>query len=240
MPMEAATASCLRIYMRILGIDTSTRFLCIGIYDNGKVYGYNLEAGRRLSSLITSTLKDVLDAAGLKAGDIDYFACGVGPGSFTGLRIGIATVKGMSWPLRKPVVAISSLDILSRNADTARGEVIPMLDARRGLVYCAIYNRKNNVFRKKGADMLFSPAELFAKTANAGIFLGDGVSLLGSQILSKVKNAVILDRDFWYPRPHNIVKLALEKITRGKSNLSDAFGVKPQYLYPKECQIRKK
>jgi tRNA threonylcarbamoyladenosine biosynthesis protein TsaB len=226
--------------MRILGIDTSTRFLCLAIYDKGKVYSYNLEAGRRLSSLITVTIRNVLDAAGLKAGDIDYFACGVGPGSFTGLRIGIATIKGLSWPLRKPVIAVSSLDILSRNADACEEQVIPLLDARRGLVYCAIYNKKNNVFRKKGSDMLLSSEELFRKTQPGGIFLGDGTSLLGSQILSRVKNAVILDRDFWYPKPHNIIELALERISGAKANLSNAFKIKPEYLYPKDCQIRKR
>jgi tRNA threonylcarbamoyladenosine biosynthesis protein TsaB len=225
--------------MRILGIDTSTKFLSIGIYDQGKIYGYSLEVGRKLSSLITATINKVLDAAGLDLGDIDYFACGLGPGSFTGMRVGVATVKGLSWSLKKPVVGISTLDILSRNVDLPQGLVIPMLDARRGLLYCALYRKDNNNFKKIGRDMLLTPEELFKKSQPGSVILGDAIELYRDRILSKVKGAVILDRDFWYPKPHNIIRLALENIGAGKKNLNNAFDLEPIYLYPKECQISK-
>ncbi len=225
--------------MRILSLDTSTKFLCIGIYDQGKIYGYNLEVGRKLSSLITATIKKVLDAAGLDIRDIDYFASGLGPGSFTGMRVGIATIKGLSWSLKKPVVGIPTLDILSRNADLIEGLVIPMLDAKRGLVYSALYRKNNNNFKKMGADMLLTPEALFKKAKPGSVILGDAVDLYRDKILSKVKGAVILDRDFWYPKPHNIIRLALENIGAGKKNLSNAFDLEPIYLYPKECQIKK-
>ena len=64
--------------MKILGIDTSTKFMCIGLYDGAKLYEYNLEVGRLLSGLLNTTIKRVLDAAGLDAEGIDYFACGSG------------------------------------------------------------------------------------------------------------------------------------------------------------------
>ncbi len=225
--------------MRILGIDTSTKFLSVGIYDKGRIYGYNLEVGRKLSALINPTIKKVLDAAGLEAGDIDYFACGIGPGSFTGMRVGLATVKGLAWSLKKPAVGISTLDILSRNVGLAEGTVIPMLDAKRGLVYCALYRKKNNDFKKLSPDMLLTPQGLFRKAKNGSIFLGDAVALYRSRILTGVKSAVITDYDFWYPKPHNIIRLALEKIAGGKKNLTSALNLEPVYLYPKECQIKK-
>lgn len=100
--------------MKILGIDTTTKFLSLGICDNAnpvrntayvdkhnkisngaKIYEYNLEVGRRLSSLLAPTLKRVLDTLGWRIDDIDYFACGLGPGSFTGVRVGLATIKGL-------------------------------------------------------------------------------------------------------------------------------------------------
>jgi tRNA threonylcarbamoyladenosine biosynthesis protein TsaB len=224
--------------MRILGIDTSTKFLSIAIYDRGKIYSYNLEVGRKLSSLITATIKKVLDAAGVDIKTIDYFACGLGPGSFTGMRVGLATVKGLSWSLKKPVVGISTLDILSRNANLADGQVIVMLDARRGLVYSAIYRKKNNDFKKLTPDMLLTPAELFKKVKLSSVILGDAVGLYRDKVLSQLKNTIIMDGDFWYPQPHNIVRLALEKIRSGRKQLSNAFNVEPIYLYPKECQIR--
>jgi len=176
--------------MRILGIDTSTKFLSIGIYDQGKIYGYNLEVGRKLSSLITATIRKVLDAAGLDLGDIDYFASGLGPGSFTGMRVGIATVKGLSWSLKRPTVGISTLDILSRNVDIPKGLVIPMLNARRGLLYCALYRKDNNNFKKIGRDMLLTLEELFKKSKPGSVILGDAIELYRDRILSKVKGQV--------------------------------------------------
>ena len=78
--------------MKILGIDTTTGRLCLGLYVDGKFYEYSLEVGRKLSALLVPTIQRVIDAAGLKIADIDYFACGLGPGSFTGMRIGLATI----------------------------------------------------------------------------------------------------------------------------------------------------
>ena len=69
--------------MRILGIDTATKFLSLGVYNNGKIYEYNLELGTGLSLWLVATIKRVLDVLGWQASSIDYFACGLGPGSFT-------------------------------------------------------------------------------------------------------------------------------------------------------------
>jgi len=224
--------------MRILGLDTSTKFFTIGIYDNTKSYGYSLEVGRKLSALITGTIARVLDAAGLNIRDIDYFACGLGPGSFTGMRVGVATIKALSWSLKKPIIGISTLDILSRNVDAPQCSVIPAIDAKRGLLYCAIYRKQNDNFKKLSPDMLLTPEALFKKAPQGSIVLGDAVGLYRDKFLSKIKNAIIADYDFWYPKPHNIIRLALDKLKLGKNGLSNAFNIEPTYLYPKECQIK--
>ena len=83
--------------MKILGIDTTTKFLSLGFYADGKVYEYNLEAGSRLSGLLVPTIERALAALGWDIASIDYFACGIGPGSFTGVRVGLATVKGFAY-----------------------------------------------------------------------------------------------------------------------------------------------
>lgn len=224
--------------MRILGIDTSTRFMCIGVHDRGRTYAYRLDVGRKLSALLAPAVKQVLNAAGVKPAQIDCFACGIGPGSFTGLRVGVAFVKGLSLVLRKPVVGVSTLDILSRNADALQGPLVTVLDAKRGLFYAAFYDKKRGVFKKEGPDMLLTAGELFRKARRASILLGDGIPLLGRAIPLKIKDAVVLDRDFWYPNPVYLISLAQDKINAGKRNLSNAFKIKPEYLYPKECQIK--
>ncbi len=224
--------------MKILGIDTSTRFLCLGIYNDTKIYEYNLDLGRRISALITVTIKRVLDGLGWQINDIDYFFCGLGPGSFTGLRVGIATVKGLAFSLNKPVIGVSTLDILARNAGITSGYIIPIIDARRKLIYCSIYRNKNGTLSRIEPYMLLTIDEFLKKTKIKGnaVILGDAVNLYKNEILMNMKNVTVLDKDYWYPNGRNIIDLAIEKINRKKVN--SASRIKPIYLYPKECQIK--
>ena len=224
--------------MKILGIDTATRFLCLGIYNDNKIYEYRLELGRRLSALITPTIKRVLDALGWQINDIDYFACGLGPGSFTGMRIGIATVKGLAFSLNKPVVGISTLDILARNAGITGAYVIPVVDARRNLIYCSIYRNKLGQSARIKPYMLLTIDEFFKKTEIKGnaVILGDAINLYKQKILMHMNNVTVLDKDYWYPSGCNIINLARERINSKK--VDSASRIKPVYLYPKECQIK--
>lgn len=222
--------------MKILGIDTTTKFLCMGIYDNAKVYEYTQEVGRRLSSLLAVTIERVLDALGWLPSDIDYFACGLGPGSFTGMRVGLAAIKGLSFSLNKPIVGISTLDILARNVSLNNATVAPIIDAKRNLIYCSIYKTKGGIQKRTMPYMLLSEEDFLKKLKDNSVFLGDGVSLYKEKILKEIKGATVLAQDYWYPKAGNIITLALEKI-RSKE-LDSPFKIKPIYLYPKECQIR--
>jgi tRNA threonylcarbamoyladenosine biosynthesis protein TsaB len=225
--------------MKILGIDTTTRFLCLGIYRDGEICEYSLDLGRRLSALITPTIKRVLDALGWGIKDVDYFACGLGPGSFTGIRVGIAAVKGLAFSLNKPVVGISTLDILAANSANAAGYIIPMVDARRNLIYCSIYRNKSGRLSRLEPYMLLTINEFLKKIKVKGnaVILGDAVNLYKQDILMHMGGVRALDKDYWYPSGRNIVNLAVERIKARK--FASAYSVKPVYLYPKECQIRK-
>ena len=224
--------------MKILGIDTTTKFLCLGLYVDGKTYEYNLETGRSLSVLLVPTIQRVIAAAGLKIADIDYFACGLGPGSFTGMRIGLATVKGLSVVRNKPVVGISTLDILAEDVLMNNSLSVPAIDARRGLIYCGSYKRERGLMKRKSELLLLSLDEFVIKFPNRTIILGDAAALYKDKMLSRIKGASILDKDYWFPKAHNLIELALAKIkTR---NFSSAQTVKPIYLYPQECQIKKR
>lgn len=223
--------------MKILAIDTSTRFLCLGIYDNSKVYEYNLELGSKLSGLIIPTIARVLDAANIDLLDVDYFACGVGPGSFTGLRVGLAAVKGLAWGKRKKVIAVPTLDIISRNIEESGSVIAPIIDAKRGLFYSCFYRNNKGSYKRVSAYRLLNAQELFKKAPANSVFLGDGVGVLRDKVALCTGSSCFVDKDYWYPKAHNILHLAIEKIKR--KELSDAFNIKPMYLYPKECQIRK-
>ena len=224
--------------MKILGIDTTTKFLCLGLYVDGKFYEYNLETGRSLSVLLVPTIQRVIAAAGLRIADIDYFACGLGPGSFTGMRIGLATIKGLSVVRNKSVVGVSTLDILAENVLVNNNLIVPAIDARRGLIYCSSYKREQGLLKRKSEYLLLNSDEFVKKFASNPIVIGDAAALYGDKISARIKGASILDKDYWFPKAYNLIKLALAKIK--SRQFSSAQTIKPIYLYPQECQIKTK
>jgi len=225
--------------MKILGIDTTTKILCLGVYADGKLYEYNLEVGRSLSELLAPTIQRVVEAAGLKIADIDYFACGLGPGSFTGMRIGMATIKGLSIVRNKPVIGISSLDILAKNVVSTERLIVSAVDARRGLIYCGSYKYERGLLRRKSEYALLSLDEFLKRFRSAKpIILGDALALYGNKISTGIKGATVLDKDYWDLKAHNLMELALIKAKA--KQFTSALNVKPIYLYPKECQIKTK
>jgi len=211
--------------------------MCLGIYDNNKIYGYHLETGRKLSSLLALSIARALEAAGLGFKDIDYFACGLGPGSFTGMRTGVAAIKGLSWVLKKPIIGISTLDILAQGVKESDNPVIPIVDAKRNLIYCAIFRKKRGRLKRMSPYMLLSLEEFLRKARPKSIFLGDAINLYKEKILERLKGATFLDKDYWYPKAHNLITLAQEGIKEKK--FKNTFEIKPIYLYPKECQVKK-
>ncbi|MFA5092876.1 MAG: tRNA (adenosine(37)-N6)-threonylcarbamoyltransferase complex dimerization subunit type 1 TsaB [Candidatus Omnitrophota bacterium] len=222
--------------MKILAIDTTTKILCLGLYIDGKVYEYNLEVGRNLSQLLATTIQRVVAAAKIKISEIDYFACGLGPGSFTGMRIGLATIKGLSVIKDKPVVGVSSLDVLALNAPVTERLIVTALDARRELIYCSAYQYVKGLLKRKSDYSLLNLKEFLQKFKSKSIMLGDALALYGDKISAQTKGTVLLDKDYGKLNAHNLVTLALAKIKA--KQFSSALNIKPIYLYPKECQIK--
>ncbi len=224
--------------MKILALDTSTKFLVLGLYEGEKFYDYNIDLGRRHSCLLAPTIKRVIDELGWKVEEINYFACGLGPGSFTGVRIGVSTIKGMAFGRGQPIVGISTLDILARNApkeiDCKR--IIPVLDARRGLLYYSIYARVNSRLRRMVPYRLATKKEFLKDVRSGSIILGDGLECCLDELLRSSLGATLLDKDYWYPKANQLVRLAQERIKEGK--FCESSRIKPIYLYPKECQIK--
>ena len=222
--------------MRVLAIDTSTKFLCLGLADKTRFYEYRIELGRRHLSLLVPTIKRILQALGCHAQDLDYFAVGLGPGSFTGLRVAVATIKGLGWAYKKPIVGISTLDIIANNARKRDKPVVVAVDARRNLIYCSMYKSKAGALKRISRDYLLRKEEFIKKVGGNALILGDALDLHKGFFLEHLNGIEFLDKDYWYPEAHHMLNLALEKIKERK--VSSAFNTSPVYLYPKECQIR--
>jgi tRNA threonylcarbamoyladenosine biosynthesis protein TsaB len=125
--------------MNILAIDTATEILSVAVSTEAGVFSFDADAGTRHSELLFSAVDTVLDAAGVDREALDLFACMKGPGSFTGLRIGFAAVKGMALALGKPTAAVPTLDCLASPFILSPLLCVPALDAKRGRFYAALY-----------------------------------------------------------------------------------------------------
>jgi len=221
--------------MKILALDTTTKNLTLGVSDGPRVAEYNLEVGRKLSGLLEETIRRVTLAFGSGLNEFDYFVLGLGPGSFTGIRVGMACVKGLAWALNKPVVGVSTLDILAQNVKECGRRIIPAVDAKRKLIYCSSFTGECGRIKRNKPYMLLTEKEFLKFAPKGCIILGDALSLYRDSF-SRIEDVKLLDKDMWFPKAHNLITLSLERIKEGKT--SNAFKIKPIYLYPKECQIK--
>ncbi len=227
--------------MKIIAFDTSTKFLCVAVWEEQRLCEYSIETGRLLSTLLSLHLDRILKVMQWKIGDIDYFACGVGPGSFTGLRIGLAAMKGLAFSLKKPVIPVSSLDILAHNAAKSLEKnliIAPVIDAKRGMVYTSFYKVVDGKIKRPSSYQLL-PKEEFIKKLNKvpTAFCGDGLAVYQEDIRRKLGElALFMDKDYWHPRCRGLIQIALDKINAGE--ISDAKKILPLYLYPQDCQVK--
>jgi tRNA threonylcarbamoyladenosine biosynthesis protein TsaB len=230
--------------MKILALDTSSRYLCLGLFDGKDTYEYGMDVGVSLSRVLAPTIGRALNAVGLTPADIDYYAAGLGPGSFTALRIGHAALKAIAWHSRKPVVGIPTLDILANHPRIPNGFIAQVIDAKRSLLYCSLYSKTPKGIRKLSGDQLLSFDGLMSvmkKKFNGNrekdiIIGGDGSGVFADRIKSVYPQAILLEKDLWYPQPQTVIALAQRFIEAGKT--TDAFRLEPIYLYPLDCQVR--
>lgn len=165
--------------MKLLCVDTSGPASGAAVISDGKLVAeVTLNCGLNHSQTIMPSVEYVLESAELKPSDIDMFAAVVGPGSFTGVRIGVCAVKGLARAVNKPCIAVDSLEALAANAAPFDGTVAAILDARRQQVYCAAFicgngNRPERILD----DDVIPISEFFDKLPGTGklYFTGDGI-----------------------------------------------------------------
>lgn len=210
--------------MNILAVDTSSVYLGLAVTKNGKIAGYlHKKAEMAHSSILVPSIDKVLKKAKIKIGNIDVFAISAGPGSFTGLRIGVTTVKGLAYSLKKKIVAVPTLDVIARNAKGFHGIICPVLDARKNKVYSSIYRSRGKIVKRISQFLLLPLEELKKKLDKY-----DKIYFLGDMIGSKA----------WYPRAEIVAELALNEIKN--KHFVKPEDLEPMYLYSRECDIRGK
>ncbi len=164
--------------MKILSIDTSTATCVVGLVDGNDVMAERVDqSGRTHARHIMAMLDDTLKQAGMSLEDIDGFGVITGPGTFTGLRIGISTIQGMAYALSKPAAGITSLDALAAQAETELQHICPMVDARRQEVYYGLYELQDHGIKQTKPHQVASPASLLDQIQVPCYFLGTGARM---------------------------------------------------------------
>lgn len=135
--------------MRILYLDTSSSFLYCGIILNNQLVGQVKEQlGKNLSSLTLVKIEELFTRLNIKPNEIDKILVVNGPGSFTGIRVGVTIAKTYAYSLQKPIITISSLEAMALSCDTEADYFIPLIDARRNYVFGGVYDESNNQILK--------------------------------------------------------------------------------------------
>ena len=147
--------------MTLLGIDTSGKTASVAVCDENTVLAQNTVYTKLThSQVILPICKDVLKNAGLELPDVDGIAVSAGPGSYTGLRIGIAAVKAICFALNKPCIGISTLEALANNVSFHRGTICAVMTARLDLVYCAVFRSDGKTVTRVTEDGILPLEEL--------------------------------------------------------------------------------
>ena len=175
--------------MKILALDTATDSCSVAATEDGRVAAEltirkNQTHSRHLMELVDS----VLQIAGFGAADLDGLAVSIGPGSFTGLRIGISTIKGLAHALDKPVVGVSTLEALARQCSQTSFLICPMLDARKGEVYTATYRFDADELVQQTTARAMQPEALTDHIKSPCLFIGTGARLYRQTIVAAAGN----------------------------------------------------
>ena len=225
--------------MTFLALETSSRHFSLAIFKDGTVIAQKtIKLKTVLSSAILPAIKSLLSRKKLSLAQLDGFAVGLGPGSFTSLRVGLSTVKGLAFASGKPVVGISSLDALALRADNKGNFICTVTDAKRNLLYACLYEKEKGILKKKSPHLLISAEDLLKKIKGDVFFIGDGVNMVKEQLKDSGLQASFADKKLHHPRASELACLAEERFRDKK--FDDAAGLIPLYLYPDDCQVGKK
>lgn len=226
--------------MKVLAVDTSSRCGALGLTQDGEVLAeVALKSQENHSARLLPSIDWVLQRLQLSLDDIDAFGVVTGPGSFTGLRVGLATIKGFAWSLKKPVVGISSLEVLARGHGETSLTVIPMLDARRGKVYAAGYQISSSNFEIVLPEQDISIPELLETYPKPFVCLGDGARYFQKELREQAASRVhFAESAFDLPRGGVLAKLAHAKVQ--VQDFLDVESAQPNYMRQSEAEVRLK
>jgi tRNA threonylcarbamoyladenosine biosynthesis protein TsaB len=221
----------------VLALETATATLSVALFRGSELIDECSAAEGPSAAALLPAIDRLLERAGVALAALDGFAISVGPGSFTSLRVGIATVKGLAFGTGLPVAPVSTLAALALAAGPTDALVVPMLDARRGEFYAAAYaaGSARDVVVPEG---VYTPEALCARIAPPCVLVGEGAALCGSAIASALGTGVALRLPpDGAARARYVGQLGVEQLA--ERAWVDAAALAPHYLRRAEAEVKR-
>lgn len=218
--------------MRILAFETSAKAASVALLDGQNLLGeYYQNTGLTHSQTLLSMAESLLTHCGYAPQDVEAVAVAAGPGSFTGVRIGVAAAKGFAWGRQLPCYGVSTLEAMALNLGIYEGIVCPVMDARRNQVYNALFQAEGGNLTRLQPDRAISLADLALelKELSKPIFLvGDGSGLCYNTIIESVPNLILPPLQHMHQRAAGVAMAAQAMIAAGLPG--DGAALTPNYL----------
>jgi len=221
--------------MKVVGIETSGLIGNIAVCDGDtvvgkKTYGKNFSHGKE----IVSSLESIFNEIKWDPNDIDLIAVSIGPGSYTGLRIGVTCAKTLAYGLGKPVIDVPTLDVLVENVEDNNAKTIcPVIDAKRKSVYACIYDRNNNNIKRVTDYLIISPHSLIDMLPESTLIFGDGVEPY-KNIFEQKKITIAENEKLGVADAANVARLGMERYEQGMR--CEINSLVPLYLRKSEAE----
>lgn len=230
--------------MKILAIETSTYSGSIALISEEAVLGeYYFNIGPAHTEKLVPSIDWLLSELNTEKSDLTGVAVSLGPGSFTSLRVGISTAKGICYSLGIPLVGVSSLKVLAMNLPLAPFNICPVMDARKGEVFAALFRSNNGEIERLAEDMVVTPEKLTDIIKDNTIFIGDGALLYKDFLEDNLSDGIMFcPLNLNAPRASNVALAEIGKFKEEIDSINVADQVMkmaPQYLRKSEAEISK-
>ncbi|MFQ6003309.1 MAG: tRNA (adenosine(37)-N6)-threonylcarbamoyltransferase complex dimerization subunit type 1 TsaB [Candidatus Zixiibacteriota bacterium] len=224
--------------MKVLGVDTSTMAAGIGIVEEDEILvEVKFSVKITYSEILLSGIDQALNNVSLEINDMDGFAISIGPGSFTGLRIGLSILKGLSFAMGKPLASVPSLDALACLSLYCQYPVVTMLDAKKNQVYAAIYETKNGELKRQSDYLVIEVEDLIKRISQKTLFVGPGAKLYQKELIELLKEkACFSSAEQSLPSGATVALLGSRKLTSGQ--FEDIVNLEPIYLRKSEAELK--
>ena len=205
--------------MKLLSLESSAKAASAALTEDGRLIAqYYQNCGLTHSRTLLPMAESLLQNCGLTLDEVDAIAVAHGPGSFTGVRIGVATVKGLALGADKPCIGVSTLDAMVHGARALGGRLCCVMDARAGQVYNALFSIENELPRRLCEDRAIKLTDLAEEIGNTSYFLvGDGAELCYNTLREKCTGLRLAPPELRYPTGYGVAAAALPLLQAGKT-----------------------